>query len=288
MSAARRSRTCAASASPFSSTRANTISASTTSSRRPPPERRSLVDGAIVGHLFHSTGGERFERRSERGGGEPAGWRCRFRSTAPGTPQGSSVHLPPAWRKDAAIVVRPATSVTIRDGVPAGWRRGLPHTARTTSPHAEPRPTRTARTVPASSPEPAAAGRPRRPPRTADSAGPGADCRLRSRQPTRRPDLQSTSGTHVVIDPGPHERRPASGTSGPAGSRLDHDAFDLVERDRVRGPVVELRRLRRRVAGDPLRVLERPPVRQVRRDARRPKRVAARRRRQAPPPTPAA
>ena len=66
-------------------------------------------------------------------------------------------------------------------------------------------------------PEPAAAGRPRRPPRAADSAGPGADCRLRSRQPTRRPDLQSTSGTHVVIYPGPHERRPASGTSGPAG-----------------------------------------------------------------------
>ena len=97
--AARRSRTCAASASPFSSTRANTISASTTSSRRPPPERRSLVDGAIVGLLFHSTGGERFERRSERGGGEPAGWRCRFRSTAPGTPQGSSVHLPPACRR---------------------------------------------------------------------------------------------------------------------------------------------------------------------------------------------
>ena len=60
---------------------------------------------------------------------------------------------------------------------------------------------------------------------------------------------------------------------------LDHDAFDLVERDRVRRPVVHLRRLRRRVAGDPLRVLERPPVRQVRRDPRRPKRVAARRRR---------
>ena len=60
----------------------------------------------------------------------------------------------------------------------------------------------------------------------------------------------------------------------------DHDAFDLVERDRVRRPVVELRRLRRRVAGNPLRVLERPPVGQVRRDARRPKRVAARRRRQ--------
>ena len=68
--------------------------------------------------------------------------------------------------------------------------------------------------------------------------------------------------------------------SAGTGSRLDHDAFDLVERDRVRRPVVELRRLRRRVPGDPLRVLERPPVRQVRRDARRPKRVAARRRRQ--------
>ena len=76
------------------------------------------------------------------------------------------------------------TSVTIRDGVSAGWRRGPPHTARTTSPHTEPRATRTARTVPASSPEPAAARRPRRPPRAADSAGPGADCRLRSRQPT--------------------------------------------------------------------------------------------------------
>ena len=48
----------------------------------------------------------------------------------------------------------------------------------------------------------------------------------------------------------------------------------------VRGPVVELRRLRRGVAGNPLRVLERPPVRQTRRDARRPKRVAAGRRRQ--------
>ena len=42
---------------------------------------------------------------------------------------------------------------------------------------------------------------------------------------------------------------------------LDHDALDLVERDRVRRPVVQLRRLRRRVPGDPLRVLERPPVR---------------------------
>ena len=40
----------------------------------------------------------------------------------------------------------------------------------------------------------------------------------------------------------------------------DHDVFDLVERDRVRRPVVELRRLRGGVRGDPLGVLERPPV----------------------------
>ena len=43
--------------------------------------------------------------------------------------------------------------------VSAGWRRGLPHTARTTSPHTEPRPTRTARTVPASSPDSVAGAR---------------------------------------------------------------------------------------------------------------------------------
>ena len=58
------------------------------------------------------------------------------------------------------------------------------------------------------------------------------------------------------------------------GSRSDHDAFDLVDRHRVRRPVVELRRLRRRVPRDVLGVLEGPPVRQVRRDPRRPERVA--------------
>ena len=41
----------------------------------------------------------------------------------------------------------------------------------------------------------------------------------------------------------------------------DHDAFDLVDGQRVRRPVVELRRLRRRVPGDLLRVLEGSPVR---------------------------
>ena len=61
---------------------------------------------------------------------------------------------------------------------------------------------------------------------------------------------------------------------------LDHDALNLVDGDCVRRPVVELRRLRRGVPGDPLRVLEGPPVRQVRRDPRRPERVAAGRHRQ--------
>ena len=56
----------------------------------------------------------------------------------------------------------------------------------------------------------------------------------------------------------------------------DHDALDLVNGHRVRRPIVELRRLRRRVPGDLLRVLQCPPVREVRRDPRRPERVAAR------------
>ena len=40
----------------------------------------------------------------------------------------------------------------------------------------------------------------------------------------------------------------------------DHDALNLVDRNGVRRPVVELRRLRRRVPGDLLGVLEGPPV----------------------------
>ena len=62
--------------------------------------------------------------------------------------------------------------------------------------------------------------------------------------------------------------------------RSDHDTFDLGDGDGVRRAVVELRRLRRGMPRDLLRVLQRPPVRQVRRDPRRPERVAARRRRQ--------
>ena len=56
-------------------------------------------------------------------------------------------------------------------------------------------------------------------------------------------------------------RPPALHRTRRSGLLLDHDAFDLVEQDSVRRPVVELGRLRRRVAGDPLRVLECPPVR---------------------------
>ena len=73
---------------------------------------------------------------------------------------------------------------------------------------------------------------------------------------------------------------PAAGT-GPMpppeqlryGPLLNHDPFDLVDGDRVRRPVVELRRLRRCVPGDPLRVLERPSVGQVRRDPPSPRNV---------------
>ena len=49
--------------------------------------------------------------------------------------------------------------------------------------------------------------------------------------------------------------------AGPVRLPSDHDAFDLVERDRVRRPVVQLRRPGRRMAGNLLGVLERTPVR---------------------------
>ena len=64
-------------------------------------------------------------------------------------------------------------------------------------------------------------------------------------------------------------------------------APDLVDAHGVRRPVVEFRRLRRRVSRNLLRMLEGSSVRQVRRDSGRPERVAARRggqpRRSCPP-----
>ena len=78
----------------------------------------------------------------------------------------------------------------------------------------------------------------------------------------------------------PHGRPAGSGAWPDGPPRLDHDALDLVDGDRIGRPGVELRRLRGGVRGDPLRVCERPPIRQIRRDPRRPKRVAAGRGRQ--------
>ena len=72
----------------------------------------------------------------------------------------------------------------------------------------------------------------------------------------------------------PHGR-PSGRGAWQDGPRLDYDALDLVDGDRVRRPVVELRRLRGGVPGDLLRVFERPPIRQIRRDPRRQERVAA-------------
>ena len=56
----------------------------------------------------------------------------------------------------------------------------------------------------------------------------------------------------TLVDDG--GRRPAE---APDSAPQITDALDLVERHRIGGPVVELRRLRRRVPGDPLRALER-------------------------------
>ena len=56
----------------------------------------------------------------------------------------------------------------------------------------------------------------------------------------------------------PHGR-PAGSCAGLYAPRLDHDALDLVDGDRVCRPFVELRRLRGGVPGDLLRVFERPP-----------------------------
>ena len=100
--------------------------------------------------------------------------------------------------------------------------------------------------------------------------------RASSPHDTRRGGL----GSWPRVRPDAPHGRPAGRGAWPDGHRLDHDALDLVDGDRVRRPVVELRRLRGGVPGDPLRVFERPPIRQIRRDPRRPERVAAGRGRQ--------
>ena len=83
----------------------------------------------------------------------------------------------------------------------------------------------------------------------------------------------STERGWIVADGKParehRPRGPEPVPQGHAASRrfrwratvADHDTLALVDRHRVRRPVEGLRRLRRRVAGDPLGVLERSPVR---------------------------
>ena len=95
--------------------------------------------------------------------------------------------------------------------------------------------------------------------------------RASSPHDTRRGGL----GSWQRVRPDSPNGRPAGSGAWQYGHRLDHDALDLVDGDRVRRPVVELGRLRGGVRGDPLRVFERPPIRQIRRDPRRPERVAA-------------
>jgi len=59
------------------------------------------------------------------------------------------------------------------------------------------------------------------------------------------------------------------------GVRSDGNALDLVERDLVRGAIVELGRARRLVSGDLLRVFQRTAVFEVGGDAGGAERVAA-------------
>ena len=65
--------------------------------------------------------------------------------------------------------------------------------------------------------------------------------------------------TRVVADLGTVPFPPGGDPlDGGRSARLGHDALDLVDRHRVRRPVVELRRLGRRVSSDLLGVLQRP------------------------------
>ena len=123
----------------------------------------------------------------------------------------------PGMEKDAAIVVRPATSVTIRDGflqdgvggfrTPPAQRRPTPNRGRPAL--RAPFPLRLR-----SRPRPDdLAVRPARRIQQAPARTVGCEVDNRLVDQTFSRHL----APHVVIDPGPHERRPASGTSGPAG-----------------------------------------------------------------------
>ena len=117
----------------------------------------------------------------------------------------------------ASCVVRPATSVTIRDGVlqdgvggfrtPPAQRRPTPNRGRPALRAPFPRRLR-------SRPRPDdLAVRPARRIQQAPARTVGCEVDNRLVDQTFSRHL----APHVVIDPGPHERRPASGTSGPAG-----------------------------------------------------------------------
>ena len=128
-----------------------------------------------------------------------------------------------------------------------------------------------------SAPTRVGAARPRRaaePPSPQGARGEDArPDRASSPHDTRRGGL----GLWQRVGPDAPHGRPSGRGAWPYGHRLDldHDALDLVDGDRVRRPIVELRRLRGGVPSDLLCVFERPPIRQIRRDPRRPKRVAA-------------
>jgi len=88
-------------------------------------------------------------------------------------------------------------------------------------------------------------------------------------------DFEGALGGHPEREaPGPgahaeavgHEAEaPRAAPGRPRRLVSDPDAFDLVERDRVAAPVVELGGPRRGVGRDGLRVLDRPAVGQIRR-----------------------
>ena len=106
-----------------------------------------------------------------------------------------------------------------------------------------------------------------------------------AKAPAGRAAAGGGSGRRQLRVGGQRAARGSNSSYGLGGATSDGHNRDGLPR--VRRPVVELRRLRRRVPGDLLRVLEGPPVREVRRDPRRPERVAARRgrepRRRRPP-----